>query len=97
MIKKKSICKECNSSKVRCEYCSTNFSFSRLKGHIRRFLEDIVLPRGVDSIWETASQINGIKHDNELIKSEFLEDQGTSFADKSNSAPASIDNSNSTF
>ena len=76
--KKKSIWKECNSRKVRCEYCSSIFRFSRLKCHIKRFLEDIVLPSSVDSIRETASQINGIKPVNEFIESEFLEDQGNS-------------------
>ena len=59
---------------------------------------NIVLPRGVYSIREgtkslvpqPASQINGTKTVNEFIQSKFLEG-------KSNSALASIDNSNSTF
>ena len=33
--KKKAICKECNSIKVRCEYCSSIISFSGIKGHIK--------------------------------------------------------------
>ena len=62
-----------------------------------RFYEDIVLPRGVYSIGEPASQINGIRPVNDFIQSKFLED-------KSNSTLTSIDkcyffnnNSNSTF
>ena len=31
MDKKKSICKECNSNKVKCEYCSSVISFRGLK------------------------------------------------------------------
>ena len=39
-FEKKSICKECSSSKVKCEYCcSSIISFSRLRGHIKTLLK----------------------------------------------------------
>ena len=48
--KKKSICKECNSTKVKCEYCTSILSFSGLKGKIKNSHKEIILPRGVDSV-----------------------------------------------
>ena len=68
--KKKSVCKECNSSKVKCEYCSV-ISFSGMMGHVKRFHEDIDLPRAVFSIRETASLINGIKTGSTFINCKF--------------------------
>ena len=48
--KKKSICKECNSTKVKCEYCTSMLSFSGLKGHIKNSHKEINLHRGVYSV-----------------------------------------------
>ena len=37
--KKKAICNKCNSTKVRCEYCSSIFSFNWTKGHIKKLIK----------------------------------------------------------
>ena len=37
--KKKSICKECNSTKVKCEHCTSILSFSGLKGKIKTLIK----------------------------------------------------------
>ena len=47
MIKKKSICKECNSTKVKSEYCPSIISFSGLRYHIKNFHKNIDLARGI--------------------------------------------------
>ena len=99
---KKSLSKECNSSTVKCEYCSSFINFSGLKGHIERFHEDIVLPRGVYSIREPVSLINGIEPRSEFInsnlRSSFANSSNSAFESnsnfESNSALASIDKSN---
>ena len=45
--KKKSICKECSSKKVNCEYCSSIIRFSGLKSHIKSSHKDIDLAKCV--------------------------------------------------
>ena len=47
--KKKSKYKECNSSKVKCEYCSSIISFSGLRGHIKNSHKDIDLVKGIET------------------------------------------------
>ena len=37
--KKKARCKECSSTKVKCVYCSSIFSFCEIKGHIKKLIE----------------------------------------------------------
>ena len=83
MIKINQYEKKCNSIKLKCEYCSFIISFSWLKGHIKRCLEDIVLIRG-------AYSVNGIKPVDEFIKSKLFEDKSNS-AFESNSTLSSID------
>ena len=84
--KKKSKCKESNSSKVSCEYCASITTFSGLKGHIKKFHAEEVIPRGVYSA-------NEIKPVSEIIRSKFLEDKIISTFE-SNSALASKDKCN---
>ena len=69
MIKKKSICKECISTKVRSEYFSSICSFSGLKGHIKKSHKEIYLPRGVYSAKEKACFTDELKTVGEFIKS----------------------------
>ena len=45
--KKKSICKECISTKVKCEYCPSIISFSGLKSHRRKSHQNIDLTGGI--------------------------------------------------
>ena len=47
MIKKKSICKEYNSIKVKCEYCPSIISFSGLRSHIKNSHKEIDLAGGI--------------------------------------------------
>ena len=65
---KKAICKECNSRKVRCEYLSSMYSFSGLKGHIKKSHKEIYLP-SVYSAKEEACFTDEIKTVVEFIKS----------------------------
>ena len=67
--KKKALCKECNSTKVRCEYCSSIYSFSGLKGRIKKSHKELNLPRGVYSAEEKACFTDAIKTVGEFIKS----------------------------
>ena len=67
--KKKAICKECNSTKVRCEYCSSVYGFSGLKGHIKKSHKEIDLPRSVYSAKEKACFTDEIKTVGEFVKS----------------------------
>ena len=46
--KKKSMCTECNSTKVKCEYCPSIISFSGLSIHIKNSHEDVDLTKGID-------------------------------------------------
>ena len=43
--KKKSICKEYNSTKVKCEYCTSVLSFSGLKAHMKKSHKEKDFPR----------------------------------------------------
>ena len=45
--KKKSICKECNSTSVKCEYCPSIISFSGLRNHIKNSHKNTDLARGI--------------------------------------------------
>ena len=46
--KKKAICRECNSTKVKCEYCPSIISFSGLRSHIKKSHKDMDLAGGID-------------------------------------------------
>ena len=61
---------------MRCEYCSFIFSFSGIKGHIKKAHKEIVFPRGVHSTKELES--TKIKPVNEFIKSNTIEGEGAS-------------------
>ena len=56
--KKKSICKECNST-IKCEYCPSTISFSGLRSHIKNSHKDIDLSGGINI---------GIKEESEYYK-----------------------------
>ena len=46
--KKKAICKECNSTKVKCEYCPSIIILSGLRSHIKNSHKDIDLAGGIN-------------------------------------------------
>ena len=50
--KKKSICKECNSTKVICEYSPSIISFSGLRSHIKNALKTIDLTKVIHPLEE---------------------------------------------
>ena len=74
MIKKKAICKKCNSTKARCDYCSSIFVFSGIKGHIAHKETDF--PRGVCLSKELEST-KRIKTVNEIIKSNTIDGEAS--------------------
>ena len=80
---KKSLCNECNSTKVKCEYCTSLLSFSGLKGHIKNSYKEINLLSGVYSV-NVLESINKIKPVNEFIKSNPLDGEAWSRTHKSN-------------
>ena len=84
MIEKKAICKECNSTKVSCKYCSSIFSFSGIKGHIKKAHKEIIFPRGVYSTKELEST-NKMKPVNEFIKSNTIDGEAWSKTHKTDS------------
>ena len=49
---KRSICKECNSTKVKCEYCTSTTDVSGLRSHIKNSHKDIDLAKGSHPVKE---------------------------------------------
>ena len=66
--KKKAIFKECNSTNVKCEYCTSTISFSGLRSHIKNSHKEIDLAKCIHPIREPASQIKEIKEESEYSK-----------------------------
>ena len=66
--KKKALCKECNSTKVKCEYCTSTISFSGLRSHIKNSHKKIDPAKCIHPIREPASQIKEIKEESEYYK-----------------------------
>ena len=52
MVKKKSICEECNSTNVKCEYFPPIISFSGLRSHIKNSHKNIDLTKGIHPLKE---------------------------------------------
>ena len=74
--KKKAICKECNSTLMRCENCSSIFSFSGIEVHIKKLIK-IVFPRVVYSP-KGLESTNKIKPVDEIIKSNTIDGEAVS-------------------
>ena len=69
----KSICKDCNSTKVKCEYCPSILSLSGLRSHIKNSHKNIDLTKGIHPIrkpaWHFTDRVRSqIKEESEYYK-----------------------------
>ena len=55
------MCKECNSTKVMCEYCPSMINFDRLRSHMKNFHEKIDLAGGIHPVKKNKRRISVLK------------------------------------